>query len=70
METEEGEEVKKDEEVEFDVVEGADSPFVDDVGPCGSNEAAMLFSVLRGMWTKPSTKQTKKKNKEKISRSR
>ena len=48
MKTEEGEEVKEDEEVEFDVVEGADSPLVDDVGSCGFNEAAMLFSVVRG----------------------
>ena len=69
METEEGEEVKEDEEVEFDVVEGADSPLVDDVGSCGINEAAMLFSVVRGMWTKPSKKQTETKNKEKTSRS-
>ena len=60
METEEGDEVKEDEEVEFDVVEGADSPLVYNVGPCGSNKGAMLFIVLRGMWTKPSKKRTEK----------
>ena len=64
METEEGDEVKEDEEVEFDVVEGADSPLVDDVVPCGSNEAAVLFIVLRGMWTKPSKKRTEKTKKK------
>ena len=64
METEEGDEVKEDEEVEFDIVEGADSPLVDDVVPCGSNEAAMLFIVLRGMWTKPSKKRTEKTRKK------
>ena len=57
--------VKEDEEVEFDVVEGADSSLGDDAGPDGSSEAEMLFTVLRGMWTKPSKKQTEK-NKEKV----
>ena len=46
METEEGDEVKEDEEVEFHVVEGADSPLIDDAGPCGSNGAEMLSCVL------------------------
>ena len=64
METEEGDEVKEDEEVEFDEVEGADSPLVDDVGLCGSKEAAMLFSVLRGMRTKPSKRRTEKTKKK------
>ena len=64
METEEGDEVKEDEEVEFDVVEGADSPLVYNVGPCGSNKGAMLFIVLRGMWTKPSKKRTEKTKKK------
>ena len=54
METEEGDEVKEDKEVEFDVVEGADSSLGDDAGPDGPSEAEMLFSVLQGMWTKPS----------------
>ena len=43
--TEEGNKVKDDEEVEFDVVERADSSLGDD----GSSEAKMLFTVLRGM---------------------
>ena len=51
--------------MEFDVVEGADSSLGDDAGPDGSSEAEMLFTVLRGMWTKPSKKQTEK-NKEKV----
>ena len=34
METEEGDEVKEDEKVEVDVVEGADSPIVHRAGPC------------------------------------
>ena len=68
METEDGDEVKEDEEVEFDVVEGADSSLGDDAGPDGSSEAEMLFSVLRGMWTKPSKKQTEK-NKENFAES-
>ena len=38
--------------MEFDVVEGADSSLGDDAGPDGSSEAEMLFTVLRGMWTK------------------
>ena len=49
MATEEGDdntEVKEDDDVETDVVEGADSPLVDEVGPCGSNEAEMLLSVV------------------------
>ena len=61
--TEEGYKVKEDEEVEFDVVEGADSSLGDDAGPDGSSEAEMLFTVLRGMWTKPSKKQTEKTKK-------
>ena len=53
--------------MEFDVVDGADSSLEDDAGPDGSSEADMLFTVLRGMWTQPSKKQTKKKkNKEKV----
>ena len=63
IETKEGDEVKEDEEVEFDVVEGADSSLGDDAGPDGSSEAEMLFTVLRGMWTKPSKKQTEKTKK-------
>ena len=54
--------------MEFDVVEGADSSLADDVRPDGSSEAEMLFTVLRGMWTKPSKKQTEKT--EKSSRNR
>ena len=49
MATEEGDdntEVKEDDDMETDVVEGADSPLVDEVGPCGSNEAEMLLSVV------------------------
>ena len=49
--------------MEFDVVEGADSSLGDDAGPDGSSEAEMLFSVLRGMWTKPSKKERKKQRK-------
>ena len=49
--------------MEFDEVEGADSSLGDDTGPDGSSEAEMLFSVLRGMWTKPSMKQTDKTKK-------
>ena len=62
METEEGDEVKEDEEVEFDIVEGADSPLVDDVVPCGSNEAARHVNQT--------FEETDRKNKEKTSRSR
>ena len=54
--------------MEFDVVEGADSSLGDDAGPDGSSEAEMLFTVLRGMWTKPSRKQTEE-NKEKFAKS-
>jgi len=65
--TEEGDdnaEVKEDDDVETDVVEGADSPLVDEAGPCGSNEAEMLLSTLRDMFEdKPSRKQTKNKEK-------
>ena len=64
IETEEGDEVKEDEEVEFDVVDGADSSLGDDAGPDGSSEADMLFTVLRGMWTQPSKKQTEKKQRK------
>ena len=49
MATEEGDdntEVKEDDDVETDVVEGADSPLVDEARPCGSNEAEMLLSVV------------------------
>ena len=47
------------------VVEGADSPFVDKVGPCGSNEAKMPLSVLQGMYKdKPLRKQTQKNFEE------
>ena len=49
--------------MEFDVVEGADSSLRDDAGPDGSSEAEMLFTVLRGMRTKPSKKQTEKTKK-------
>ena len=49
--------------MEFDVVEGADSSLADDVRPDGSSEAEMLFTVLQGMWTKPSKKQTEKTKK-------
>ena len=49
--------------MEFDVVEGADSSLGDDAGPDGSSEAEMLFTVLRGMWTKPSKKQTENQRK-------
>ena len=49
--------------MEFDVVEGADSSLADDVRPDGSSEAEMLFTVLRGMWTKPSKKHTEKTKK-------
>ena len=63
IETEDGDEVKEDEEVEFEVVEGADSSLGDDAGPDGSSEAEMLFTVLRGMWTKPSKKRTEKTRK-------
>ena len=47
------------------VVEEADSPFVDKVGPCGSNEAKMPLSVLQGMYKdKPLRKQTQKNFEE------
>ena len=64
IETEEGDEVKEDEEVEFDVVDEADSTLEDDAGPDGSSEADKLFTVLRGMWTQPSKKQTEKTKKK------
>ena len=50
----------------FDVVEGADSSLADDAGPDGSSEAEMLFTVLRGMWTKPSKKQKKQRKVHEI----
>ena len=57
-------EVKEDHDVETDVVEGADSLLVDEAGPCGSNEAGMLLSILRDMFQdKPSRKQTEKQRK-------
>lgn len=47
------------------VVEGADSPFVDEVGPCGSNEAKVLLSVLQGMYKdKPLRKETQRNFQE------
>ena len=49
------------------MVEGADSSLGDDTGPDGSSEAEMLFTVLRGMWTKPSKKQ--RKNNEEFAKS-
>ena len=49
--------------MEFDVVDGADSSLGDDAGPEGSSETEMLFTVLRGMRTKPSKKQTEKTEK-------
>ena len=64
MATEEGDdntEVKEDDDVETDVVEGADSPLVDEVGPCGSNEAEMLLSVVwRQIFEETDTKTSKK----------
>ena len=56
--TEEGDEVK-DDEVECEVVERVDSSLGED----GSSEPEMLFTMLRGMWTKPSMKQTEKRQK-------
>ena len=53
----------------FDVVEGVDSSLRDDAGPDGSSEAEILFTMLRGMWTKPSKTQREKKNKEKFAKS-
>jgi len=71
MATEEGDdnaEVEEDEDVETAVVEGANSPLVE-AEPCGSNEAEMLFSVLRGMFEdKPSRKQTEEQRKTSRSR--
>ena len=46
--------------MEFDVVERGDSSLGDEAGLDGSSEAEMLFTMLRGMWTKPSKKQTEK----------
>ena len=46
------------------MVDGADSSLEGDAGPDGSSEADMLFTVLRGMWTKPSKKQTEKTKKK------
>ena len=72
MATEEGDDnaqVKEDHDVETDVVEGADSLLVDEAGPCGSNEAGMLLSILRDMFEdKPSRKQTEKQRKTSRSR--
>ena len=61
--TKEGDEVKDEEEVEFDVVERADSSLGDDAGPDGSSKAEMLFTVLRGMWTKTLKKTDRKNNR-------
>ena len=70
--TEEGKynaEVKEDKDVETGVVEGADSPLIDKVGPCGPNESEMLLSILQGMFEdKPSRKQTEKEGKTSLSR--
>ena len=52
--------------MEFDVVEGADSSLGVDAGPDGSREAEILFTVLQGMWTKPSKTQTEKKKQRKV----
>ena len=72
MATEEGDDnaqVKEDHDVETDVVQGADSLLVDEAGPCGSNEAGMLLSILRDMFEdKPSRKQTEKQRKTSRSR--
>ena len=66
MATEEGDE---DRDVETDVVEGADSLLVDEAGPCVSNEAGMLLSILRDMFEdKPSRKKTEKQRKTSRSR--
>ena len=46
------------------MVERADSSLEDDVGTDGSSEAEMLFTVLRGMWTKASKKQTEKQQRK------
>ena len=67
--TEEGNEVKDDEEVEFDVVERAASSLGDDAGPDGSSKAEMLLTVRRGMWTKPSKKQTEKTTEDRAKES-
>ena len=53
MRTEEGNdnaEAKDDNNMETDVVAGADSPLVDEVGLCGSNKAEILLRVLWGMF--------------------
>ena len=49
MQTEKGNdnaEAKDDNNMETDVVAGADSPLVDEVGLCGSNKAEILLRVL------------------------
>ena len=53
MLTEEGNdnaEANDDKNMETDIVKGADSPLVDEVGLCGSNKAEMLLRVLWGMF--------------------
>ena len=64
MATKEGDnnaEVKKDDYVETDLLEGAGSPLVEEAGPYVSNKADTLRSVLRGMFEdKLLRKQTKK----------
>ena len=61
MVTEKDDEVKEDEEVEADAVKGADSPLIDEARLCGSNEAKMLFNVLRGMFEEETDRETEKK---------
>ena len=61
MVTEKDDEVKEDEEVEADVVKGADSPIIDEARLCGSNKAKMLFSVLRGLFEEETDRETEKK---------
>ena len=64
MATKEGDnnaEVKEDDYVATDLLEGASSPLVEEAGPYGSNEAKTLRSVLRGMFEdKLLRKQTQK----------
>ena len=58
----------EDDDVQTDVVEGADSPLVDEAGPCGSNEAEVLLSVVwRQIFEETDTK-TRKKEKNRSQR--
>ena len=50
--------------MEFDVVERGYSSLEDNVGTDELSEAEMLFTVLCGMWTKPSKKQTEKQQQK------